>query len=313
MSKRSKTLLIITLLVALLFSGCAQKERSVLVPGTEAFQFTDSLGRIVTLQKRPERVVCLTASYAETWMLAGGEVLATTSDALERTELALPDNVQVVGTVKDPSYETIIALDADFVLLSADIPSHLSLGPVLDACGIAHAFFHVEQIEDYLAMLDICTELTGKEELYYQHGLKVQESINAILASQRPAEDRPTYLLLRSYATNVKAKGGDMMTARMLGDLSLTNICDLYPSLLEDLGMETILNENPTYIFVIPMGSEERALATMTDLLQTNAAFGELDAVRQGRYHLLPKSLFHYKPNARWEESYAYLANLLSN
>ena len=36
-----------------------------------------------------------------------------------------------------------------------------------------------------------------------------------------------------------------------------------------------------------------------------------LTAVKQDRLILLPKELFHYKPNARWGESYAYLAKIL--
>ena len=34
-------------------------------------------------------------------------------------------------------------------------------------------------------------------------------------------------------------------------------------------------------------------------------------AVQEGRVYVLPRDLFHYKPNARWAESYAYLYELL--
>jgi iron complex transport system substrate-binding protein len=33
--------------------------------------------------------------------------------------------------------------------------------------------------------------------------------------------------------------------------------------------------------------------------------------VKSGNFAILPKDLFHYKPNAKWGESYAYLAKLL--
>ena len=45
--------------------------------------FTDSLGSTITLEEAPQRVAALIGSYAETWVLAGGEdtLAAVTQDA----------------------------------------------------------------------------------------------------------------------------------------------------------------------------------------------------------------------------------------
>lgn len=283
------------------------------IQAPDPLTFTDSLGRGVQLTERPKQVIALSASFAETWLLAGGTLAGTTSDAHTRKEFSLQTNVATIGTIKDPNSEVIISLQPDFVLLSTDIPSHLALSPLLSECGIPHAYFHVEEMRDYLFMLNICTSLTGRKDLYRTHGLDVQQTIDSMLVEKSTGKNSPTYLLLRSYSTKVKAKGGDMMVSRMLGDLGLTNLTELYPSLLEELSMETIIREDPTYIFVIPMGDESSAKATMAQMLETNKAFASLEAVQDGRYHLLPKNLFHYKPNNRWGESYAYLAKLLTN
>ena len=45
--------------------------------------FTDSLGNTVELEQPPKRVAALLGSYAETWLLAGGEVAAVTQDAYD--------------------------------------------------------------------------------------------------------------------------------------------------------------------------------------------------------------------------------------
>ncbi|HKM07028.1 MAG TPA: ABC transporter substrate-binding protein [Sphaerochaeta sp.] len=303
--------------LTLLLSGC--KEQALhsyaskdVAKTTTSLQFTDSLGRVVRLSQKPLRVVALSASYAETWLLAGGTLVGTTSDAHTRTEFTLSKEVATIGTIKDPNSEAIISLEPDFVLLSTDIPSHLALSPLLTGCGIPHAFFHVEEMNDYLRMLEICTTLTGNKENYQTNGVEVQQSVTALLAKQAYQEDNQTYLLLRCYSTTVKAKAEDLMLSMMLSDLGLTNLTERYPSLLEDLSMETIVWEEPTYIFVIPMGDERAALATMDHMLVSNRAFASLEAVQNGRYHLLPKNLFHYKPNNRWGDSYAYLANILS-
>ena len=57
--------------------------------------------------------------------------------------------------------------------------------------------------------------------------------------------------------------------------------------------------------------SDEDAMAYMEQTFQQNPAWAGLSAVQADRYILLPRDLFHYKPNARWGESYAYLANIL--
>ena len=59
------------------------------------------------------------------------------------------------------------------------------------------------------------------------------------------------------------------------------------------------------------MGSEKKALSYLDSLIAENPAWQELSAVKEGRYVVLPKELFHYKPNARWGESYGYLAEIL--
>ena len=59
------------------------------------------------------------------------------------------------------------------------------------------------------------------------------------------------------------------------------------------------------------MGDEEAALSYVNTLITENPAWQDLSAVRNGRYVILPKDLFHYKPNDRWGESYEYLAEIL--
>ena len=76
--------------------------------------------------------------------------------------------------------------------------------------------------------------------------------------------------------------------------------------------MEEIIAADPDAILVVTMGaSEEQAMAVMAERFESDPAWAGLSAVQSGRYLLLPKELFHYKPNARWGESYAYLAKIL--
>ena len=278
-----------------------------------AYTFTDALGNTVTVD-RPQRVVSFYGSFAEMWVLAGGTLVGTTDDAITQRELPLGDNVTVIGGTKTPNLELALSLEPDFALLSADTSDHVQAAETLRAAGVPCAFFRVDYLEDYLAAMEICTAITGRSDLYEQNAQRVEQQAQAVIQRVRPrlAQNPPTALLIRAYSTGAKAKGMDNLAGVILHELGVKNLVEDHPSLLEELSMEEIIAADPDYIFVTTMGSSsQKALDALRDGIQSNPAWASLSAVQNDRYILLPEDLFHYKPNARWGESYAYLANIL--
>lgn len=278
-----------------------------------AYTFTDALGNTVTVD-RPQRVVSFYGSFAEMWVLAGGTLVGTTDDAISQRELPLGDNVTVIGGTKTPNLELALSLEPDFALLSADTSDHVQAAETLRAAGVPCAFFRVDYLEDYLAAMEICTAITGRSDLYEQNAQRVEQQAQAVIQRVRPrlAQNPPTALLIRAYSTGAKAKGMDNLAGVILHELGVKNLVEDHPSLLEELSMEEIIAADPDYIFVTTMGSSsQKALDALRDGIQSNPAWASLSAVQNDRYILLPEDLFHYKPNDRWGESYAYLANIL--
>ena len=273
--------------------------------------FTDSLGNTVELEQPPKRVAALLGSYAETWLLAGGEVVAVTQDAYDERGLELPEDTVNLGANQQPDLEALFAAEPDLVLLTPDLDGQMGLRDSLEAAGIPAAWFKVETFDDYLNMLKICTDLTGRADLYQKNGLDIQSEIDAAIASV-PEGEAPTVLLLRAYSSGVRAKNSDNIAGAILKDLGAANIADSDSGLLEDLQMESILAADPEFIFVTTMGaSQEAALESLDELLHSDPAWQTLTAVKEDRVEVLPKDLFHYKPNARWGESYQMLAELM--
>lgn len=272
--------------------------------------FVDAQGYEVTLQSW-QTVVSLYGSFAETWLLAGGELAGVTSDAQQERQLALGEDVAIVGTVKEPNLEEILAVQPDFLILSADIAAQVKLHDALAEAQIPHAYYRVDTFDEYLAMLEQFCQMTGRQDLYQQNGLAVRQQIEDVLAAVQ-GQTAPTVLLLRAFATGAKAKGDDNLAGVILRDLGADNLVTRHESLLEDLSIEEIIEADPDYIFITVMGaSEASGLAYLAETLEANPAWPQLSAVQNDRYILLPKELFHYKPNARWGESYAYLAKIL--
>ncbi|MDD4851004.1 MAG: ABC transporter substrate-binding protein [Gemmiger sp.] len=274
--------------------------------------FTDAMGYTVTVESWA-RVVSLYGSFAETWSLAGGTLVGTTEDAVTERGLALGEDVAVIGSTQQPNLEEILALNPDFVILSADISEQTDLHEALAQAGIPHAYYRVDTFTDYLAMLRQFCDMTGQEALYQQNGVAVEKQVDFVKDTvQAAGEPAPTVLLLRAYSTGCKAKGADNLAGAMLAELGADNLVEQYQSLLEDVSMEEIIAADPEYILVVTMGSsQQKALDWLAQNLEANPAWAGLKAVQNGNYKVLPKDLFHYKPNARWGESYAYLATIL--
>lgn len=274
--------------------------------------FTDSAGRTVTVSN-PRKTAVFTGSFADIWQLAGGTVSFATEDAFDGRTCALPDGTVNIGSLDSPSAELLIDGEADFAVLSCTAHGGRELADTLEQAGITCALFEVEDFSDYLGMLKICADITGRQDLYEKNGEAVRERIDEIIKEQKNKEQK-TVLYLRAFSTGIKAKGGDSMTGKMLADMNCVNAADLTPSLLEELSSEKIIEQDPDFIFITAMGSdEEKAVKAYEDILASNPAWSELSAVKNGRCVFLPKQYFHNKPNAEWDKAYEMLSEILND
>ena len=301
----------VTLLASLL-GGCSQSNESSEISDTVTF--TDALDRSVTVNKSPQRVAALLGSFADTWILSGGEICAAGEDAGDDYGLELKDAVNL-GGAHSPSLESLLSADPDFVFASASTKADVEMKETLENAGITVAYFDVDKFNDYLAMLKICTDITGRNDLYEQNGEKVKEEIEKIkkdFSSANLTEEKRTVLLLRTSASLLKAKGSEgTVLGEMLNDLNLINIADSDETLLENLSVESVIRQEPYRIFAVSMGDEDAAKKNLSKTMEENPAWGKLDAVAQNRLHIMDKRLFNLKPNADWAKAYEQLTEIL--
>ena len=310
-------LLALLLVSILALSGCGTNQTIQESSQQEdGYTFTDAIGQEITVHN-PQRVVSLMGSFSEIWILAGGAdtLVGTSYDTVDNRDLGLPKDIAIVGTYQNPNIEEILALNPDLVLLSSETTrtdSHVALKDALNGADIPAAYFSVTHFEDYLNMLKICTDITGNQDAYQTNGIAVEERIAQIIADSK-TETSPSVLLMITYSGGIRAQSSDTMTGKMLSELGCKNILDDYPSMLQDFSVEKIIETDPDYIFVIPMGNDDAlAQKNLKENVESNPAWNSLTAVKNDRYILLPKDKFLYKPNAVWDESYAYLAALLN-
>ena len=293
------------LLAALLLSACT--------PGTDLtkgnLEFTDSAGHRVTLANAPTRVAVLLSSFAEIWQLAGGEIAVTVGESVERGICGADVTLVDGGAGKTVNTEVLIAASPDLVILSADIPAQVEAAALCRAAGIPVAEMRVECFAEYLAMLKICTDLTGRADLYAQHGTAQAEQIDTLIAKKPLNGAKILFVRAGTSARSVKPKSSaDHFAAAMLAELGAINIADGTPLLADGLSMEYILAEDPDRIYFTAMGDEQASRIFVEQML-LEPEWQALSAVKNGNYTFLPKENFHYKPNAGWAQSYTILCN----
>ena len=296
----------------------APDETEAGAPGVEAsgaasVTFTDALGHTVTIG-RPRRVAVLIGSFADVWCLAGGKdvLVATADDAWTQFDLNLPETVENIGGAKSPSAEAVLAAQPDLVIASAGTQADVELQPILQAAGIPTVYFDVSSFDDYLAMLEICTRITGCPERYETYGTAVQAQVDAALA-RAEGQEGLSVLYLRASTGSCKVKNSEgSVLGEMLAALGCVNIADSDDSLLEELSMEAILAADPDKIFIVLQSNDvEAARASLEASLLADPAWQQLRAVQSGDCHYLDQRLYNLKPNARWGEAYEALADIL--
>lgn len=279
---------------------------------TSAVTFEDDLGRTVTVE-RPERVAVLIGSFAHIWYLAGGldSLVAAASDTWTGFDIPLDEAVLNLGSTKQVSLEAVIAAQPDFVIASVNTDADLALREPLEAMGIPTAYFQVSTVEDYLRMLDILTQITGCRENFERYGTSVLSQVEA--AKEKADGSAPTALYIRVSGSGCRVKNSEnSVLGEMLRDLGAVNIADREDSLLENLSMEVIMQQDPEFIFVVLQSSDPSvAQGVLEKTLLCDPAWDSLTAVREGRFYLMDPALYNLKPNDRWGEAYESLAAIL--
>lgn len=291
------------LFIAVSFCGCNNTQNKSKT-GTE---ITDCLGNVCYVGQ-DARVVSCYASFADCWLLSGGRLAGVTKDAVDEHNLDIGE-AEIIGTVKHIDMEKVAQINPDYVILSADLTAHLALKDSLDALNIQYGYFKQDTFEDYKSiMLKFCN-VNNRADLYEKNVAKVEKQIYDI--KSKLSETQHSFLLMRAFSTGMKAKTDDNPAGIILKEFSLLNIADSNKTMLEDLSMEHIVKTNPDYIFVMTMGAEDGAVSYLENNVKNHIAFRDLDAVKNDKFFMLPKDLFHYKPNERWGESYEYIAKLI--
>lgn len=317
--KQGKVMMIAMACVAAVgLSGCTPQNAAT-TGGKEQAQtqgvfatITDDTGKTITLAKKPERVVVLSTSLMNFADAVDGKLVGRATvkseDGTVPQEYA---NVPEVGPVYNVSTEKIVELKPDVVFASES--QHKKIAPILEQNGIPVIILKCKTYDDVKRNLDIIGKVYGKEDMAKQKEAALDQQINAIVAKV-PGEAKKI-AIIHATPSNVTVE----LQTSLAGDIA--HILKLHNVAVDDstkdkdtekipYSIEALVAKNPDMIFFTSMGPKEKIENTIKNSIESNPAWGSLQAVQNGRVYVLPENYFLLNPGLDYPDAVAYMAKL---
>jgi len=214
------------------------KETSASFPLT----ITDDLGRKVTIEKEPKRIVSLAPSNTEIlfFLGLGDRVVGVTSycDYPEEAKL-----ITKIGGFKDPSLEKIVILKPDLILATG---MHEQLIKGLEDAGLDVLVVKPNTIEEIINTIQFVGRAAGVEDKAVILTKDLKDRVNAVSekTGKIPANERLTVYYEMWYEPLMSVGRSSMIgqIIELAGGINVTDGCaEQYPQISE----EVIIKKNP--------------------------------------------------------------------
>ncbi len=181
--------LILAMLVSLIMA-CAPPDED-----TVSFQIEveDQMGRVVKLEKFPERIISLAPSNTEILFALGlGDKLVGVTDFCDYPPEA--QEKPKIGGFSTPNIEEVVALSPDLILAAQRHEAEII--PALEGRGLTVFAVDPRSFDEILEAITLVGEITGQEEEAFQ---LVTEISNRIKAVTDKTDDLPQSQRLRVF------------------------------------------------------------------------------------------------------------------
>lgn len=265
---------------------------------------TDDMGRKVTFGAKPERFVSLAPSWTEILYALGlgDKVAGVTTFCDYPAEAASKTKV---GGFSDPNIELIVSLGAD---VAFGTTMHRKVEPEIERRGIKFVYQNAATVEAVMDDIKLVAAIAGVPDRAKQVNAGIQKTVNRVkgVVSAIPEAKRLKVLYL-VWDEPVMSVGPNTLISDMItlaGGVSITRDAGTdWPS----YSLEAIVAINPDVVLAPRIhgggGLDPEAL-------KTKPGWQALDAVKNGRVHLVDDNLVS-RPSPRVGEGVLEIAEAL--
>ncbi|HWR30858.1 MAG TPA: ABC transporter substrate-binding protein [Negativicutes bacterium] len=192
--KMSRCKLALLIVIVLIFvGGCAQTSPPTIAP-TNGYQVTDCKGNVLTLPRKPQRIVSLNIATDEILLelVAASRIAALTYLAEEPGISNVVEAARQVPTKIRANAEIIIALQPDLVLTPDWQPAELAQG-LRDAGLTVYVFQGAKSIADVRQTIRDIAQVVGEPEQGDKIIVRMNEALQAVNEKVKniPEAERP--------------------------------------------------------------------------------------------------------------------------
>lgn len=286
---------------------------------------TSTDGSTITIEKNPEKVLNLYASFTTLWYEAGGSVIGciggSSSQALYTEyigrDITADEGMTVVATSssgKKWNTEQIVALKPDLIICSTAMSGYSTIEKPAKAANIPVIAVKYDDFSDYLKWFKVFCNISGNADLWDSVAMKSLDDVVDVLY-EIPDGKAPRVFSMFANASTLNANTSLTVVGGMVTAMKATNIVDDWPNTEKadrlTINLETVYAANPDIIIVQCHAGTDAAMQQVADTYGSNEVWLALNAVKNGKVFYLEKTLFHNKPNRRFAEAYQKLAEIL--
>jgi iron complex transport system substrate-binding protein len=274
-----KRLIIFVVLLSLLVGlvGCHQ---SHFQPGT----YTDDMGRAISIQKSPERIVSHVPSITEILFALGlGDRIVGVSDFCDYPEEA--KSKPSVGNYFNPSIERIVALNPDLVLTDG----HSEGVKQLDSLGIALLVIDPKDFDGIFRDIELIGQATGTEARAKKLADQMKADIARITNQVKGAQKvKAFYVIDATDLNNPWTAGPGSFVDSLINMAEGENVAAKAVAPWVQFSIEQLVNADPE---VIILPAKHGTAFTTPEELQGHPAWRQITAVKQDRIHTIDSDL----------------------
>ena len=293
MKKNHASFIIIALFV-LLVAACNSPTRptttapAVVEEASSEFPLTltDDVGREITLEAVPERIVSLLPSNTEILFAvgAGDQVVGVTSYCNYPPEATTREQVGGI-TNKSLNIEAIIALEPDLVVVSG---AQDEVIPILEEIGLVVLVLRPATLDDIYSNIELIGRATNHFEQATVLAADLRRRTEAIRAKAAtiPADERPT-VFYEVWDNPLMTAGPNTFIGQLVetagGESIFADVSEDWPQ----VSAEVIVERNPAVI----LGPEDHAEALAIEQIAARPGWANIEAVQSGRIYLLDSDM----------------------
>jgi len=282
-------------------------EKSKEIFGEEkSVTFVDAIGQEHEFAEPPKSIATLNPGIMD--ILVQLEANVTGRPKVTTDLSADLAKIQEIGNPHEPSFEQIVALNPEVLIVP---PSFQRFANTITATGIEVVYEEVQSIQEIQDTITRYGELFRNKEKAAQLNKEIDEAVAQKVDSTKNA------LIVYGAPGTFLAALDTSLYGDMLKAVGVHNIAadlpklDQYPN-YASLSAEKIVEGNPEFIMLITHSNPEVVKKGFEQQMNQNAAWKNLDAVKNNNIIILPSELFD-NPGTQIVEALEYMRNVFAN